>query len=69
MLVNANNHLSYIDEEFLVEITKTADNNDDLIIAISFTRTFTFSRPEVIKPNGHKKADQTNIQEINSSTN
>ena len=59
-----NDHLAYIDEEFLVEITKPEEKHGDLIITVSFTRTYTFSHPEAISGNGHKKADQLDIREI-----
>ncbi len=62
-----NDHLSSIDEEFLVEITKPEEKNGDLIIAVSFTRTYTFSQPEVASRNGRNMADQQSIQEIRSS--
>jgi len=67
MLVITNDHLSSIDEEFLVEITKPEEKNGDLIIAVSFTRTYTFSQPEVASRNGRNMADQQSIQEIRSS--
>ncbi|MBC8506134.1 MAG: hypothetical protein ISR58_16790 [Anaerolineales bacterium] len=64
-----NDHLAYVDEEFLVEITKPEEKTDELIIAVSFTRTYTFSQPEAVSRNGRNKADQPDIQEIRSSLN
>ena len=61
-----NDHLSYIDEEFLVEITKPEKKNGDLIIAVSFTRTYTFNQPDVARRNGRDHTDQLDLQEISS---
>jgi len=69
MLVITNDHLSHIDEEYLVEITKPKEKNGDLIISFSFTRTYTFSQPDLYKRNGQNKAGQIDIHEINSTIN
>ena len=49
-------HLTCMDEDLTIEITRTKDEDHDLIIAVSLTRTYVLTGPRMAADNNGRAA-------------
>ena len=63
----ASKALTCLDEDLTIEIVSPKDENSDLFITVSITRTYLFTNPEeIIRHNGNHKRTHPDIHELHS---